>query len=123
MVAVAVSRSAFLWVASIGWCYSFWQGTWTQYSNPVIRGNNDFLGSHDLEDILTVIAGRVEISEEVALAEHAVKEYLKKTFEELLQNEQFEIALPGHVNDGPVTMQRVQAVIGRIKKRININHE
>lgn len=34
----------------------------------------------------------------------------------MLKNDQFEVALPGHLSDGPVTMQRVEMVKERIKK-------
>jgi hypothetical protein len=82
------------------------------------RGKNDILVSHDFEDIITVIAGRVEIAEEIALVDDELKTYLKLAFEEILRNAEFEQVLPGHVNDGPVTMQRVQTVKERIKKII-----
>ncbi len=84
------------------------------------RGNNDFLASHDFEDIITVIAGRVEIAEEVASVDNDLKIHLKLAFEEILKNDQFEQVLPGHVSDGPVTMQRVQTVIDRIQGIIKL---
>ncbi|CZG10192.1 TPA: hypothetical protein JBE46_02390 [Legionella pneumophila subsp. pneumophila] len=80
------------------------------------RGNNDFLGSHDFEDIITVIAGCVEIGKEVQASNDNLKKHLQSVFCELLENDQFIQSLPGHVSDGPVTMQRVQTVIERIKK-------
>lgn len=80
------------------------------------RGNNDFLGSHDLEDIIAVIAGRVEIADEVTATSDKLKTHLKLVFGDMLMNDQFVQSLPGHVSDGPVTMQRVQTVIERIKK-------
>jgi len=80
------------------------------------RGNNDLLDSHDFEDIITIIAGRVEIADEISLASDKLRSHLKKFFEEMLRNDQFELVLPGHVSDGPVTMQRVQTVKSRIKK-------
>jgi len=80
------------------------------------RGNNDFLGSHDFEDIITVIAGCVDIADEVVATSNKLRSYLQSVFGEMLKNDQFELALPGHVSDGPVTMQRVQTVIQRIKK-------
>jgi predicted nucleotidyltransferase len=80
------------------------------------RGKNDFLDSHDFEDIITVIAGRINIADEVALANNELKIHLKHSFMELLNNDQFEVSLPGHVSDGPVTIQRVQTVIERIIK-------
>lgn len=84
------------------------------------RGNNDFLGSHDLEDIITVIAGCVEIADEVSTAGDNLKSYLKLIFGDLLKNDQFVQSLPGHVSDGPVTSQRVQTVIERIRKISNV---
>lgn len=84
------------------------------------RGNNDFLASHDLEDIITVIAGRVELTGEVTLANSALTKYLELTFTEMLENEQFHVALPGHLNDGPLTKERTQSVLRRIKQIANI---
>lgn len=87
------------------------------------RGNNDLLGSHDFEDIITIIAGRVEIVDEMALTSDKLKYHLKQFFEEMLNNDQFERVLPGHLSDGPVsvTMQRVQTVKSRIKKIVEIS--
>lgn len=78
------------------------------------RGNNDFLGSHDLEDIITVIDGRVEIVNEIALSESELKRYLIATFSELLENENFLLALPGHLNYGSVVDARTRIVLERI---------
>jgi hypothetical protein len=82
------------------------------------RGNRDFLGSHDLEDIVTVIVGRVEIVDEVASENSALRLYLSQFFQDIMADDEFHIALPGHVNDGPVTLQRVQMVRDRIKNII-----
>jgi hypothetical protein len=83
------------------------------------RGNNDLWASHDFEDIITVIAGRVEIAEEVAQTNNQLKAQLKQAFEEILRNNQFEQVLPGILNDGPITMQRVQIVKERIQQIIS----
>jgi hypothetical protein len=83
------------------------------------RGNKDFLGSHDFEDIVTVVAGRVEIVDEVAQEKVELKQCIKGFFENIIDNTEFLTALPGHLNDGPITMQRVQAVIERINKIIS----
>ncbi len=87
------------------------------------RGNNDLLGSHDFEDIITIIAGRVEISDEIVLVSENLKKHLKEFFEGMLKNSQFELVLPWHVSDGPVTNQRVQTVMSRIKKIVAICNE
>lgn len=82
------------------------------------RGNRDFLGSHDLEDIVTVIAGRVEIVDEVVSENGDLRLLFKQFFKNIIADDEFHTALPGHVNDGPVTLQRVQMVLDRIKNII-----
>lgn len=83
------------------------------------RGNEDYLGSHDLEDILTVIDGRAEIISEINSAEITLKQYLAETFNTLLQNSQFITALPGHLNYGSITTDRVKIILDRIKEIAN----
>lgn len=82
------------------------------------RGNRDFLASHDFEDIITVISGRMEIAEEVSLENEKLKRHLKNFFDEVMQDDEFITALPGHINEGPATEQRLKIVIDRIKKII-----
>ncbi|WP_233579721.1 hypothetical protein [Legionella septentrionalis] len=53
------------------------------------RGNNDFLGSHDFEDIITVIAGCVDIGKEVQASNGNLKKHLQLVFSELLENDPF----------------------------------
>jgi len=76
------------------------------------RGKNDFLASHDLEDIITVIDGRAEISQEVQMTDNSLRTYLKDFFENMFNNDDFRSALPGHIR-GPIG--RTQTVIERIK--------
>lgn len=59
------------------------------------RGNNDFLGSHDFEDIITVVAGRTEIADEICLATENLKTHLKQFFAEIINDDNFRTALPG----------------------------
>lgn len=62
------------------------------------RGKQDFLLSHDLEDIISVVDGRPEIVNDVSNAPDNLKEYLAFEFLTLMNNEQFLQALPGHLN-------------------------
>jgi hypothetical protein len=41
------------------------------------RENNDFLGSHNFEDIITVVAGCVEIADQTYAANDKLNSYLK----------------------------------------------
>ena len=84
------------------------------------RGKNDFLGSHDFEDIITVIDGRAEIVNELSTIDVELKSYLKKTLSDMLQNDQFSIALPGHLDYGPVATNRSEIVLERIKSMISL---
>lgn len=59
------------------------------------RGNNDYSGSHDLEDVITVIDGRPEIIDEVRTAPADVRTYIASEVRQLLSTRTFVDALPG----------------------------
>ncbi len=61
------------------------------------RGQGDFLASHDLEDIITIVDGRHSLAEEIADAPTELREYLAETISEWLANQDFLQALPGHL--------------------------
>ena len=82
------------------------------------RGKNDFRGSHDLEDIVTVIDGRAELAGEVRLAPADLQEYLRHEFEALLSNPDFVDALPGHLLPDAASQQRLGLVMKRIQQLI-----
>lgn len=44
------------------------------------RGKGDFFGSHDLEDIITVLDGRAEIVNEIQKADASVRSYISSCF-------------------------------------------
>jgi hypothetical protein len=82
------------------------------------RGKEDFLLSHDLEDIISVIDGRPEIINDISDAQDNIKEYLASEFSTLMSNEKFLHALPGHLNysnesEGrkKIVEERIQAII------------
>ena len=59
------------------------------------RGNNDPLGSHDLEDILILVDGREELADEIKAADKDVRLYIAEQFSALLQHEYFDHAVQG----------------------------
>lgn len=61
------------------------------------RGANDYLGSHDLEDIITVIDGRSDITSEVALAEPRVRTFVSASIAALMATTDFQESLSGHL--------------------------
>lgn len=83
------------------------------------RGKNDYLTSHDLEDIIALLDGRPEIVKDIASSDSAVKNYISSVFSALLNNKNFTYALPGHLNYGNesegrknIVMQRMQLISG-----------
>lgn len=80
------------------------------------RGKNDYLLSHDLEDIITIIDGRVELFIEVKQTNTPLKKYICKYFKDFLNSYEFITALPGHLNYGALTDDRVKIVLNRMKK-------
>lgn len=85
------------------------------------RGRGDYLESHDLEDVLSVVDGRPEIVEEIARAELTVRNYVASVFTQLISDEGFLNALPGLIIEGspavrsPILQERLTA-IARVNK-------
>lgn len=84
------------------------------------RGRQDFLLSHDLEDIISVIDGRPEIVNDISNAPDDLKEYLASEFLTLMSNDQFLQALPGHLNYSNESEGRKKIVEGRMHAIIEL---
>jgi len=80
------------------------------------RGKGDYLTSHDLEDVISVVDGRPELVEELRRAGRELREYAAEIFAKLLADEGFLNAFPGLVIEGspanrsPVVLQRLRAI-------------
>lgn len=61
------------------------------------RGKDDFYGSKDLEDIVTVLFGRSTIRSEILQAPPDMRNYFKEEFSRLTENETFVQSLSGHL--------------------------
>jgi hypothetical protein len=82
------------------------------------RGNNDFLCSHDLEDIITVLDGRKEIIEEVRKSSDELRMFISKTFKNFLKNGSFIESLSGHLLPDSASQERLPLLIQRIENLI-----
>lgn len=78
------------------------------------RGKQDFLLSHDLEDIISLIDGRPEIVNDIALTSAHLKQYLGFEFASLMNNIYFIQALPGHLNYSEQSEGRLKIIKSRI---------
>jgi hypothetical protein len=83
------------------------------------RGNSDYLGSADLEDIVSVIDGRPGLLEEIAASDESVSAYLKSEFSKLMETTGFRDALPGHLPPDSASQARLESLIQKIEAIIN----
>lgn len=78
------------------------------------RGNGDYMASHDMEDIISLLDGRPEIIDEIRSSPSELRNYLAETFQGFLKNNKFIDSLPGHLPPDPTSQGRVAVVKGRI---------
>ena len=75
------------------------------------RGNGDFLVSHDLEDIVTVVDGRPALMDELRGAPEELRTYMAMEVSMLLGTPGFLDALPGYLPGDSASQSRVPIVI------------
>ncbi len=79
------------------------------------RGNGDFLMSHDLEDIITVVDGRLSLLDEARQAPTNLREYLVKNFRDLLASDAFLDALAGHLPGDTASQARLPGLVAKLR--------
>jgi hypothetical protein len=82
------------------------------------RSEGDYLGSHDMEDILAVIDGRPTIIRDCFNAPDDVKAYLHDNFAALLADDEFINVLPGFV-DPSGGSARAEVIRDRLQGLVN----
>jgi len=78
------------------------------------RGAGDFPGSHDLEDVVSVVDGRETLSTEVRAAGAGLREYVHREIARLLANPGFIDALPGFLLPDAASQSRIAIVLRRL---------
>ena len=81
----------------------------------VSRGQRDFLSSHDLEDVLTVVDGRPSIVDELRVASLELRQFVRESVGALLSEPRFEDYLPGLLADS----SRTNVVLERLKSLVS----
>jgi hypothetical protein len=79
------------------------------------RGQGDFLVSHDLEDIVTVVDGRPSLADEIRATPTDLHTYLRQQFEELTNSSDFLDALAGHLPGDAASQARLPELIRRLR--------
>lgn len=84
------------------------------------RGGGDLLGSHDLEDVVSVVDGRDTLSTEVREAGAALSEYVSREIAKFLANPGFVDALPGFLLPDAASQSRIGIVVGLLRDLASI---
>ncbi|MBR7747762.1 hypothetical protein [Undibacterium baiyunense] len=79
------------------------------------RGNDDYLFSHDLGDLLAIIDGRETIITECAQTKIELREYFRDRLRALLQTPAFVQALPGHLPGDAASQARLPELHEKIR--------
>lgn len=78
------------------------------------RGAGDYVLSHDMKDIISVLDGRPEIVAEVHHSAEELRAHLAMRFTVLLRDAKFTDALPGHLPGDVASQARMPLVLDRI---------
>lgn len=78
------------------------------------RGESNYMMSHDMEDIVAVLDGRLEIVEEVWNCDPKMKNHLQARLAALVKDDRFLDALPGHMPGDAGSQARVPIIIQRL---------
>jgi hypothetical protein len=75
----------------------------------------DIFASHDIEDIVAVIDGRMTIVDEVLSAPSSVADYLRDAFRRLFADRDFADAVAGHLPGDSASQARLPLVLARVR--------
>ena len=79
------------------------------------RGRRDYLASHDLEDLVTVIDGRPELFEEIRAEDAEVRRFIASALSALLSDSEFVTALPGQLPGDTASQARLPELLRRLR--------
>ncbi len=80
------------------------------------RGGGDYMASHDMEDIVTLLDGRPQILDEIRNSPEDLKGFLSRVFRSFLDTSEFRDALPGHLPPDQASQARLPRLIRCIEK-------
>jgi predicted nucleotidyltransferase len=80
------------------------------------RGKGDYLASHDLEDLITVVDGRQELLDELRAASGDVRADVADAIGKMLEDPQFIDALPGYLLPDEASQGRTRMLLERLKE-------
>ena len=86
------------------------------------RGENDFVMSHDLEDVICVIDGRPELEQEIADSAQQMRSYIGGCLGTFLADPNFVDALPGHLPGDTGSQARLPMLMEKLQRLAALTH-
>lgn len=80
------------------------------------RGDNDFVMSHDLEDVICVLDGRPELEREITDADEEIRNYVCNRLRILVDDPRFVEALPGHLPGDAGSQARLPMLVEKLQR-------
>ena len=80
------------------------------------RGDNDFVMSHDLEDVICVLDGRPELEDEITDAMRELRDYVCNRIRDLVNTRQFVESLPGHLPGDAGSQARLPMLMEKLAR-------
>jgi hypothetical protein len=84
------------------------------------RGKGDFFGSHDLEDLISVVDGRPALVTEVRAGAVDLRVYVRTEIDGLLGTPGFLDALPGYLLPDAASQSRIGIVLRRLEELASV---
>ncbi len=88
----------------------------TKWDAFMDRGRGDYLASHDLEDLIAVIAGRDELVDEMGRMPDSLRAYIAAFASEFLAHSDMAYAVQGALPDSVEIPELIDDVIARIEE-------
>lgn len=79
------------------------------------RAKGIYLGSHDLEDIVSIIDGRETLGEEISKSGDDIVTYVRREFTSILEDKAFIDALPVFLAPDDASQDRAPMIVARMK--------
>ncbi len=79
------------------------------------RGKGDFLGSHDLEDVVAVVDGRNDLLDEVRASTPDLRGFIAETLGQWLTEDSFIASVEGNLPPDPASQARFPALMERLR--------
>lgn len=83
------------------------------------RGQGDYLGSRDMEDIIALVDGRPELASEIQHGASELRSYLQVEISNLLSSTGFLEAIPGHLLPDEASQQRRTQILERLRNIVD----